>query len=156
MWRRLRSPFILPFLGASSTTGPPPWILVSPYMKNRDILKYLQSKQGARCEKVALIHQIAQGMAYLHSRDIIHGDFKASNVLVTDEGKAVICDFGLSRLKMDVYRKSKGDTSKVVAGTLRWLSPELLNSGKLTWESDVYAFAMAIYEVSVDYWSQVA
>ena len=47
-------------------------------MRNGNIVDYLQTPAGKRCEKVALVHQMALGMEYLHSRDIIHGDFKVS------------------------------------------------------------------------------
>ncbi|WVQ86131.1 hypothetical protein IAT38_008299 [Cryptococcus sp. DSM 104549] len=149
VWRRLKSPHILKFLGASSTTGPPPWFLVSPYMKNGSVIDYLQTPEGKYANKLALILEMAQGMEYLHSREILHGDFKASNVLVNDEGHAIICDFGLSQLKMDYTTKSKtraGDPT-AVAGTMRWQSPERLLGGVLTQKNDVYAWSMAVYEV---------
>ncbi|OCF45644.1 TKL/TKL-CCIN protein kinase [Kwoniella heveanensis CBS 569] len=149
VWRRLKSDRILPFYGASSTTGPPPWFLVSPYMRNGNILTYLQTPQGAHCNKLAFIFEMAQGMEYLHSRDIIHGDFKATNVLVDDDAHAIICDFGLSQLKMDFTSKSQelSDEPAPTAGTLRWQSPERLTGGVLTRENDVYAYAMSVYEV---------
>lgn len=79
-WRSLRSPYILPLLGASSATGPPPWFLVSPYsmfiasqgcnersladarlVANGDILKFLASDLGKRANKVSLVRQ-ARGL----------------------------------------------------------------------------------------------
>ncbi|WVQ95463.1 hypothetical protein IAU59_002560 [Kwoniella sp. CBS 9459] len=151
VWRRLKSDRILPFYGASSTTGPPPWFLVSPYMRNGNILTYLRTPQGAHCNKLAFVCEMAQGMEYLHSRDIIHGDFKATNVLVDDDAHAIICDFGLSQLKMDFTSKSQelseGHEVASTAGTLRWQSPERLAGGLLTRENDVYAWAMSVYEV---------
>ncbi|WRT70785.1 uncharacterized protein IL334_007784 [Kwoniella shivajii] len=149
VWRRLRSKRVLSFYGASSTTGPPPWFLVSPFMKNGNVLNYLSTNQGKQANKLAIIWEMAQGMDYLHSRDIIHGDFKASNVLVNDEGHAVICDFGLSQLKMDFTTKSQEMVNKPtpLAGTMRWQSPERLSGGILTRENDVYSWSMAVYEI---------
>ncbi|OCF54632.1 TKL/TKL-CCIN protein kinase [Kwoniella mangroviensis CBS 10435] len=149
VWRRLKSDRVLRFYGASSTTGPPPWFLVSPFMRNGNVLNYLSSPAGREANKLALICEMAQGMEYLHSRDIIHGDFKASNVLVNDDGHAIICDFGLSQLKMDYTTKSHefADQPSSVAGTMRWQSPERLAGGLLTRENDVYSWSMAVYEV---------
>ena len=45
---------------------------------NGNILTYLRSEAGRQSDKVALVRQIAQGMEYLHSREIIHGDLKVS------------------------------------------------------------------------------
>ncbi|WVW80744.1 hypothetical protein I302_102730 [Kwoniella bestiolae CBS 10118] len=149
VWRRLKSDRVLRFYGASSTTGPPPWFLVSPFMRNGNVLNYLSSLSGKEANKLALICEMAQGMEYLHSRDIIHGDFKASNVLVNDDGHAIVCDFGLSQLKMDYTTKSHdfADQPTPLAGTMRWQSPERLAGGILTRENDVYSWSMAVYEV---------
>ncbi|KAK4689262.1 hypothetical protein P7C73_g848, partial [Tremellales sp. Uapishka_1] len=149
VWRRLRSPYILPFFGASSTTGPPPWFLVSPYMKNGNVLEWLRTPAGTKVDKIALIHQISMGLEYLHSRDIIHGDFKAINVLVDDDNQAIICDFGLSHLKMDLTRRSASSATapSPLSGTMRWQAPERLAGGPLTTQCDVYAFAMSVFEL---------
>jgi len=132
-------------------------------VRNGNIVDYLQTLSGKRAEKIALVHQMALGMEYLHSRDIIHGDFKvrccdrlaglcidvqAANVLVNDVGNINICDFGLSHLKNDMKRKSKDSNDASGKGTMRWLSPERMKGGQLTWKCDVYSFGMVIYEVS--------
>jgi serine/threonine protein kinase len=73
---------------------------------------------------------------------------QATNVLVNDVGNINICDFGLSQLKLDMKRKSKDSGDIVGRGTMRWLSPERMQGGQLTWKCDVYSFGMVIYEVS--------
>ena len=92
---------------------------------------------------------MAQGLAYLHSRDIVHADFKAANVLISEIGQSIICDFGLSHLKLDIMTHSQQDAEAqlALAGTMRWKSPERLAGGGPTFKADVYAFAMAIFEV---------
>ena len=52
------------------------------------------------------VHEIAKGMAYLHSNGVLHGDLKASNVLVDDKHRAIISDFGQSEMKSEAYRIS--------------------------------------------------
>ncbi|ORX40883.1 hypothetical protein BD324DRAFT_647787 [Kockovaella imperatae] len=152
VWRQLKSRHILPFLGASSTTGPPPWFLVSPYMRNGDALQYLQSERGRGASKLAILHEIAEGMEYLHGREIVHGDLKASNVLLDDDGKAILCDFGLSKIKLDMVTKSKPDSPmrSAMGGTMRWQSPERLSGAALSYKDDVYAFAITICELFMD------
>jgi len=73
---------------------------------------------------------------------------QATNVLVNDVGNINICDFGLSQLKLDMKRKSKDSGDIAGRGTMRWLSPERMQGGQLTWKCDVYSFGMVIYEVS--------
>lgn len=53
-----------------------------------------------------LMHEVAKGMSYLHSNSILHGDLKAANVLVDDQFRCVISDFGQSEMKSEAYRIS--------------------------------------------------
>ncbi|KAF6749742.1 TKL/TKL-ccin protein kinase [Ephemerocybe angulata] len=88
---------------------------------------------------------IALGMEYLHENGVLHGDLKASNILVNNDLSGVISDFGQSERRTDIYRAS-GWTPK---GTARWKAPELLvgSGGDLTSAVDVYAFAITCIEI---------
>ncbi|KAH6893995.1 TKL/TKL-ccin protein kinase [Coprinopsis sp. MPI-PUGE-AT-0042] len=91
------------------------------------------------------MHEIAKGMEYLHSRDVLHGDMKAANVLVDDNYRCVITDFGQSEMKSTAFRLTGRQPTR---GTLRWQAPELLEGAtELTREVDVYAFAIACVEI---------
>ena|SRR5882762_2914868 len=69
------------------------------------------------------------------------------NVLIDDGGKAVLCDFGLSRVKADVTSRTvKGDGESIV-GSRCWMAPERLLGGSLKKPCDIYAFGMTLYEV---------
>lgn len=52
------------------------------------------------------MNEIAKGMAYLHSKGVLHGDLKAANVLVDDKYRCVVSDFGQSEMKSESYRIS--------------------------------------------------
>ncbi|KAG8918981.1 hypothetical protein FRC00_011879, partial [Tulasnella sp. 408] len=92
------------------------------------------------------VYDTADGLKYLHSRSICHGDIKAANVLVNKERRAVLCDLGLARLHDENFTRleSTGSSSKM---SLRWCSPELLNDQPRSPESDVFAWAWLVWEI---------
>ncbi|KAF8137687.1 kinase-like domain-containing protein [Boletus edulis] len=140
IWSTLRHDHIVPFYGASTLTSPP--YIVSRYMQNGNLVRYLVTTPAA--DRTKLILEVSLGMYYLHEESVVHGDLKGVNVLVDDSGKACITDFGLSRV---CSSKSEGTEKSKIAGTLRYLAPEALKGQPLSFETDVYAFGMLIYEV---------
>jgi serine/threonine protein kinase len=69
------------------------------------------------------------------------------NVLIDGSGKAVLCDFGLSRIKADATSRTVVKSDGGVAGSRNWMAPELLLVGSLKKPCDIHAFGMTIYEV---------
>ncbi|KAF9523670.1 hypothetical protein CPB83DRAFT_862451 [Crepidotus variabilis] len=91
------------------------------------------------------MHEVAKGMEYLHGKGVLHGDLKAANVLVDDKFRCVISDFGQSEMKSEAFRISG---EKRPHGTLRWLSPELMDGiGQMTQAADVWAFSICCVEI---------
>lgn len=93
---------------------------------------------------------IAQGLDYLHSTTMIHGDLKPANVLVKAARNdrrgfvAKLADFGLSR--MLGHDQSHVDTQSY--GTASYAAPELLSEGKLTKAADIYSLAIIMWELT--------
>jgi len=85
--------------------------------------------------------EIAEGLHYLHSQRVVHGDLRGANILVDDNGHACLADFGLT-VFTDVTVISHG--TQYHGGSLRWMAPELhqlTSETRRTRASDVYAFA---------------
>eukprot|EP00457_Paulinella_chromatophora_P000567 gb/GEZN01000567.1/.p1 GENE.gb/GEZN01000567.1/~~gb/GEZN01000567.1/.p1 ORF type:complete len:1268 (-),score=185.79 gb/GEZN01000567.1/:244-4047(-) len=90
-----------------------------------------------------LLAQAAIGMQYLHSKNILHRDLKADNLLVslTDGDRCVLADFGLAC--------SQGAPVTDYGGTSAWMAPELFVENKVaSQETDIYAFGIVMYEVA--------
>lgn len=143
IWSKLSHPNIHRFLGCSLRSDPP--FLVSELCKRGNALSYL--RKYPRANRVQLVYQIANGMEYLHSKGVLHGDLKASNVLIDERGGALITDFGLSGIYLDISVQSHRTMVPVAAGAGHWTAPEALESGQLTKKTDVYSWAMTALEI---------
>ena len=98
--------------------------------------------------KKAILTGIVQGMVLLHTNQIIHGDLKSQNILITGEYTAKICDFGLARLRAQASTSLNAADNGGVCGTPAYMAPELLESGKCTNEkTDIYSFGILLNEI---------
>ncbi|KZO99071.1 kinase-like protein [Calocera viscosa TUFC12733] len=152
-WMRLDHPNILEFYGVCGH-GPYGFAMVSPWMHQGDVVKYLVTNPNAN--RPALLLDIAQGLSYLHSLPppLVHGDLRARNVLVRDSGEACLADFGLSRVLLEAAGSESSEAS-ASRGNARWMAPERLapdiygmtHITSFTPASDVYSFGMVMYEI---------
>jgi TolB-like protein/Flp pilus assembly protein TadD/tRNA A-37 threonylcarbamoyl transferase component Bud32 len=93
--------------------------------------------------------QIAEGLSAAHEQGILHRDLKPSNVLVTQDGRAKICDFGLAKLLEPLGDSDSTDSHlHSAAGTLTYMAPEQLLGEKLDARTDVYALGEVLYEMA--------
>ena len=70
------------------------------------------------------------------------------NVLIDDNTRAVVCDFGLSHIKADATSQTARPGGGNETGSCNWMAPERIVGGSLKTPSDIYAFGMTIFEVS--------
>lgn len=96
------------------------------------------SKLIERIENVAL--GVAKGMEYLHNNGVIFRDLKPDNVGFDREGRPVIFDFGFAR---EMHLVQKGE----IAGSLRYMSPEMAFGQDPSLPSDVYSFGVLLFEI---------
>ncbi|EJD37476.1 kinase-like protein [Auricularia subglabra TFB-10046 SS5] len=101
------------------------------------------------------IFQVAEAMDHLHTNEqLVHGDLKCANVLISDFGDALLADFGLSTFAEKSQTNSTTLTGIRQMHTVRFAAPELLlgsdtpsaEPGSKTRHSDVYAFGMLVLE----------
>ncbi|KAJ7145874.1 kinase-like domain-containing protein [Mycena epipterygia] len=155
IWQNLCHPNILPLLGVDQESFSPSLGMILPWMEHGSVVQYL-GKQG-RGHVNEILLEIAQGLQYLHSKNIVHGDLRGANVLINDEPRACLADFGLSFLA----DASLEHTPERVGG-LRWMAPELIDPDSFgcqfshTKASDVYAFGCVFLELYTGQPSQVS
>lgn len=93
---------------------------------------------------IPILREASEGLAWVHKRGIIHRDIKCANVLVNDDGRVQLCDFGVAGIV-----ETKHDKRNTFIGTLHWMAPEMFDSdveyGK---EVDIWAFGSLAFEAA--------
>ncbi|KAK0187222.1 kinase-like domain-containing protein [Armillaria mellea] len=143
IWGQCDHPNVLPFYGIYRDSAPSSYCLVSPFMANGPLRQYLSNADNPDRHKLAL--DITRGMDYLHKMSVVHGDLKGDNILISDDNRAVIADFGISFV---IGATTFGTTSSSrKGGTVRWQAPEVLNASPNSFPADVYSLACVYFEV---------
>eukprot|EP00959_Pyramimonas_sp_CCMP1952_P135378 2832615-Pyramimonas_sp.AAC.1 len=107
--------------------------------------------------------EIAAGVAHLHSLGLLHRDLKPANILIDDDGTCKVTDLGLMEYE-EVVRTAVGANGnirykprgkptggfhkQVLAGTLEYMAPEVLQKQPSSFSSDVFAFAVVLNEIA--------
>ena len=102
---------------------------------------HLARTRPAPRDIVALFLQAARGLAAIHAAGLVHRDFKPSNALVDKAGVVWVADLGLAGLE---------PTTKIIAGTPAYMSPEQWAREELTPASDQFSFCVALWEALYD------
>ncbi|EGC30459.1 hypothetical protein DICPUDRAFT_90051 [Dictyostelium purpureum] len=140
--KKCNNPYVVSYFGSCRLKSKL-WILMD-YCALGSLNDVMQSIGKTLKEReIALICQQAlQGLVYLHSKQIIHRDIKAANILLTDQGQTKLADFGVSQQIISTF--SKGS----IAGTPYWMAPEVLNQSKYNLKVDVWSLGITAIELA--------
>ena len=138
----LDHPSILSVLDAGEDADQP--YLVLEFLDGGDTLKrYMEKDNLLSIERtVEILFQCAKALDYAHRRGVIHRDVKATNIMLTADGRVKICDFGIAQF-------SSGDQTQVLGllGSPRYMSPEQAREDDVTPQTDVYSLGVVAYEL---------
>ncbi|KAF8593367.1 kinase-like protein [Ceratobasidium sp. AG-I] len=116
--------------------------MISEWMENGNLSSYLVRHPDA--DPLPLCLDVSCGLQHLHSLDMVHGDMKAANVMVTIDGVAQIMDFGNTELREFTLKFTATEKS---CFSIRWAAPELLvGTSSFSKEADMYGLAMTVLE----------
>lgn len=125
-------------------------LLVYEYMPNKSLENHLFNRAYPTLPwktRLQILLEAAQGLAYLHEGlevQVIFRDFKSSNVLLDENFKPKLSDFGLAR---EGPMAGRSHVSTAVVGTYGYAAPEYIETGHLTSKSDVWSFGVVLYEI---------
>ncbi|KAI6044497.1 kinase-like domain-containing protein [Pisolithus marmoratus] len=121
LWSKLHHENILPLLGIT-TDFDFTMSIISPWMERGDARRYVQN---INIDPRPLIEGIARGLHYLHNCEpgpVFHGDLKGANVLISDDHRPLLADFGFSYLTNSSFSMPLPEDT---GGTIRWMAPEM-------------------------------
>lgn len=137
--------------------------LMMEYCPHGSLSKYIKSQSNKKLTELvsgAVTLQILNGLEYLSNQGCIHGDIKAANVLIAENGTIKLCDFGLSFcLNVDdqLYKRNidvgSEERLKAIAtnGSAYWLAPEIILHRMTTPKSDIWSLGATVIEMLTGY-----
>lgn len=146
--RSLHHPGIQRIISTGAINGLPYY--VSPYYGEINFREFLSNKTSlAESDALQYFLQIMSAVAYLHKRKILHNDLKPQNILVTDENKLILSDFGLARRVN--RRKYIRDDQESIWGSPVYLAPELPQGFSPSYASDAYSLGIILFILVIGY-----
>ncbi|KAK4766861.1 hypothetical protein SAY86_014612 [Trapa natans] len=121
--------------------------LVLEYCVGGDLMSLLRQDVQLPEESVyELAYDLVKALQYIHSQGIIYCDLKPSNVLLDENGRTKLCDFGLARRTAEISKITSSSLPHAKRGTPSYMAPELFEDGVHSYASDLWALGCVLYE----------
>ncbi|ORY80313.1 kinase-like domain-containing protein [Protomyces lactucae-debilis] len=93
---------------------------------------------------VIIVREVLAALIYIHKSHMIHRDLKAANILVTNDGRVQLCDFGVAaQLAANHFKRN------TFVGTPYWMAPEVISDGlSYNYKADIWSLGITIYEIA--------
>ena len=115
-------------------------------LEGRDLKDVIRGRGASLPQKLDVMEQMCEGLAFAHAKGIVHRDLKPGNVHVQPNGQVKILDFGLARLGT-----SEMTRTGTVMGTPHYMSPEQVRGAKADARSDVFSLGSVFYELLTEH-----
>jgi TolB-like protein/tetratricopeptide (TPR) repeat protein len=123
------------------TEGQP--LIAMEYIEGQSLKSLIESGALKLEEYLKFAMQIAEGLHEAHRRRIVHRDIKSANIMITDEGRVKIMDFGLAKSPDRTQPTREGTT----VGTVAYMSPEQTRGEDVDHRTDIWSLGVVLYEM---------
>ena len=124
-----------------------PVTIVMEYCAKGSLRSFLDKKFLPPLYKIFLILSICDGLGYIHTKGIVHGDLKCDNILLSDEKKYYIGNKNYPIPKLADFGLSQVSPNKMAAGTPGYIAPEVFKGSGLNFKTDIFALGMVMFEI---------
>jgi non-specific serine/threonine protein kinase/serine/threonine-protein kinase len=143
---RLVHPNIGRLLDGGATEDGLPYFVLE-FVSGTPLDRYANERQLGLRERLQLMERICGAVHYAHQNLVVHGDLKASNILVGEDGEPKLLDFGIARVLGGDSGANETTATLLRAATPEVASPEHLRGQPLTTASDVYSLGIVLYQL---------
>ena len=112
------------------------------FIPGRRLDDILENGELETARALRIAYQIAQGLQAAHDKDIVHRDIKCANIMVGDDDRVTILDFGIAK-RPGRPQTTEGQTF----GTIAYMSPEQTQGGAVDHRSDIWSLGVCLYEM---------
>jgi len=117
--------------------------IVMEYIEGQEVKDKIKADPISTDEAINIAVQIAEGLEAAHKKGIVHRDIKSQNIMIKNDGKVKIMDFGLAKIKGGVQLTKIGTT----VGTVDYMSPEQARGEEVDQRTDIWSFGVVLYEM---------
>jgi TolB-like protein len=149
----LNHPNIVTLFGVEETDGMQ--VLVMERISGRSLAEILEPGGLPLKQVLNVASQAAEALGAAHDKGVVHRDLKPGNIMVTDEGRVKILDFGLARMRVpsgysaDTQIQTETQTKAgQVFGTVPYMAPEQLRGERVDARADIFSFGAVLYEMA--------
>ncbi|HQZ98405.1 MAG TPA: protein kinase [Pyrinomonadaceae bacterium] len=130
------------------------------YVEGKNVRQLVAGRPLELKSAISIAIQVTDALAYAHSKNIIHRDVKAGNIMVSDSGQVKILDFGLAKLLEDEHAQSHEGLDRheitelgIPYGTATYAAPEQAKGERADHRSDIFSTGVLIYEMLTGIWA---